>query len=186
VPSDPNPRRQRLGQLLIRKRLDLDPRYRNRQVFADERGVEYRIVSDIETARRENFQAVTIAELEHAYALAPGAIGRFIDRGGELEPAPAVADLAAAAASRRREQDADPELAPFLQSVREDLAKAMARYGPGFTGAQAFAKAAEAAVWDDVDREMPAEASRARLIARFRQLQSEWAEEQSRVVLTRG
>ena len=127
--SDTSHTRERLGELLIRRRLDLDPRFRNRQVFADERGVEYRIVSDIERGRRSNFHAVTIAALEHAYDLPSGAIGRYLD-GGELEqpvmpPRPV-----------RREIDfsgSDPEgLRPWRQQVlRETYAAIGLRFGPG-------------------------------------------------------
>ena len=47
----------RLGELLVRRRIELDPRYRNRRTFTSERGVEYRIVNDIELGRRDNYEA---------------------------------------------------------------------------------------------------------------------------------
>lgn len=116
VPSDPNQRRQRLGELLIRRRLDLDPRYRNRQVFADERGVEYRIVSDIERARRSNFHAVTIAEIERAYKLPAGAVARYLD-GGSLEPQP----LADTGAPRALHAPAARALVDFTEGEKPEV-----------------------------------------------------------------
>jgi hypothetical protein len=79
----------RLGELLVRRRIELDPRYVNRQLFSNERGVHYRTVSDIERHRRDNYEAVTIAAIEVAYALTPGSIGRVL-AGGELEPLPSA------------------------------------------------------------------------------------------------
>jgi hypothetical protein len=84
VPTDPDDAaRELVGEMLARRRLDLSPRYKNRTVFADERGVEYRIVSAIENGERANFNDATITALEAAYELAVGAIGHAYG-GGEL------------------------------------------------------------------------------------------------------
>lgn len=81
-----------LGEMLVRRRIELDPRYSNRQTFADERGVSYRIVSDIERGRRGNYEPATIAALEVAYGLAAGSIGRALAGGGlDTLPQPAPA-----------------------------------------------------------------------------------------------
>ena len=74
---------ERLGSLLVRRRIELDRRYRNRQIFAREREIDYRIVSDIERGRRANFETQTIALIERAYDLDAGAIERGL-RGGDL------------------------------------------------------------------------------------------------------
>jgi hypothetical protein len=126
VPSDISHTRKRLGELLIRRRLDIDPRYQNRQVFADERGVEYRIVSAIERGERANFQIVTIAKLEAAYDLAPGSIASFL-AGGELELREPAAPLAEPAPARRLRVLDDPtisssELAAEIAMVEAELA----------------------------------------------------------------
>lgn len=71
----------------MRRRIEVDPRYSNRQLFADERGVNYRTISDIERGRRDNYEDATIASLEVAYAVRPGSIRRAV-AGGELEPVP--------------------------------------------------------------------------------------------------
>jgi hypothetical protein len=87
----------RLGEFLIRRRIDLDPRYRNRRIFVAERAPDrYRIVNAIELGRRDNYEPATIAALEAAYGLAPGAIDRAL-AGGELEVQPVTADVAGAA-----------------------------------------------------------------------------------------
>jgi hypothetical protein len=45
--------RQRLGRLLTQARVELDPRYRNRALFARERGINYRLAQDAENAATE-------------------------------------------------------------------------------------------------------------------------------------
>lgn len=76
-----------LGEQLVRQRIELDPRYSNRQLFATERGVNYRTLSDIEHGRRDNYEPATLSSLEVAYALAPGSISRAAYEGIPLEPA---------------------------------------------------------------------------------------------------
>ena len=75
---------RRLGALLIQRRTALNPRFHNRGAFCDATGLKYRLVYDVEEARRSNFGASTLAAIEAAYRLTPGAIGRFL-AGGELE-----------------------------------------------------------------------------------------------------
>jgi hypothetical protein len=162
VTSDPSHGWQRLGELLIRRRLDLDARYRNRQLFADERGIEYRIVSDIERARRTNFHAVTIAEIERAYALEPGAIGRFLDGGAlETQSARATPPLLAAVPDAPESLEPGPgDVFPEVDvqtraQVEAELPALHALYrmaglkGRGMTGAAIFpASPGEAERWD--------------------------------------
>ena len=40
--------RKRLGRLLTQARVELDPRYKNRALFARERGINYRVAQDAE------------------------------------------------------------------------------------------------------------------------------------------
>ena len=84
---------ERLGRLLIQRRTALDPRYNNRQAFADATGLKYRLVYDIEEHRRDNFGDTTLTSIEVAYKLDPGAIKRFLD-GGELMPGVATSPAA--------------------------------------------------------------------------------------------
>lgn len=76
---------KRLGEQLMRRRIETDPRYSNRQLFTDERGLNYRTVSDIENGRRDNYEDQTLAAIEIAYRLAPGSIRRSL-ASGALEP----------------------------------------------------------------------------------------------------
>jgi transcriptional regulator with XRE-family HTH domain len=85
----------RLGELLAQRRVEIDPRYKNRSLFADERGLNWRLLHDVERAKRANYAPDTVAALEVAYGLAPGAVGRALD-GGELEVQPGVAEAAGA------------------------------------------------------------------------------------------
>jgi hypothetical protein len=112
-----SPAWERLGEQLVRRRIEVDPRYSNRQLFADERGVNYRSISDIERGRRDNYEDATIASLEVAYAVRPGSIRRAVD-GGDLEP------LQAAPARLR----AAPPPASSGSPAEEILADLLARY----------------------------------------------------------
>ena len=73
---------QRLGDLLIQRRVALHPHYRYRNAFADDTGINWRRLYDIEKAGRTGrtgFPRSTIAEFETAYQLQPGAIWAFLD-----------------------------------------------------------------------------------------------------------
>ena len=111
----------RLGERLVRRRIELDPRYVNRQLFVDERGLNYRIVSDLERGRRDNYEDATITSAEVAYAIKPGGIRQFV-AGGELEP---LAGPARASAASR-----DPGAPADIEDPRDDAA---ARLFPGDT-----------------------------------------------------
>lgn len=65
---------ERVGELLQQQRVTLDPRYRNRALFGRERGINYRLVQDIETGARDNYGVATLTQIEAAYGLPSGAI----------------------------------------------------------------------------------------------------------------
>ena len=69
---------QRLGEALQRRRVEIDPRYRNLALFARETGLNERLLSDIEHARRSGYRSATRRALELAYELDPGHIDRFL------------------------------------------------------------------------------------------------------------
>lgn len=73
----------RLGQALIRRRVQMDPAYRNLSRFARERGMEYRVLWDLEKGARDNYQNTTLIAAEVAYAVKFGSIRAVLD-GGEL------------------------------------------------------------------------------------------------------
>lgn len=77
---------KRLGDLLARARVELDPRYVNRRLFCQETGINYRMTTDIENGLRTNYGRSTIIAIEVAYGWAPGSIRRVLDGG---DPAPA-------------------------------------------------------------------------------------------------
>lgn len=155
---------QQLGDLLIRRRADLDPRFggiHGRQMFCDTAGLSYRLVYDIEEARRSNFGKAARGALENGYQLEPGAISRFI-AGASLE---VRAGFAPGRAVRKSGPSAAASDDRSVQWVRRILAIAEAHYGPGFTGEQAFpGSRAMAETWDDPDIPM---ASKLRLLAIF-------------------
>jgi hypothetical protein len=81
----------RLGDLLVTRRVQLDPRYKNRRTFVADthtgsRDSWYRLITAIETGARSNYSRETIAAIEVAYRLEPGSLVRTRD-GGDLEPA---------------------------------------------------------------------------------------------------
>lgn len=111
---------KQLGEQLVRRRIELDPRYANRRLFADERGVNYRTVSDVERGRRDNYEDATITALEVAYAVKPGSVSHAL-AGGELEPLPGARPSLAPVPPLVTEGSAAAEvLAPLLSRYAGD------------------------------------------------------------------
>ena len=75
--------RKRLGDLLIRRRVELDPRFRNRAEFQRATGIDYRLIQDLETGamNRQKYAPSTIALFEHAYRWEPGSFMRVLAGG---------------------------------------------------------------------------------------------------------
>lgn len=72
--SSVDPAWRNLARLLVERRVQLAPRFHNRRAFCDEKHLDYRVVSDIETARRDNFGAPMLTALEVGYEIAEGGI----------------------------------------------------------------------------------------------------------------
>ncbi|MEV0619534.1 hypothetical protein AB0I81_39890 [Nonomuraea sp. NPDC050404] len=72
---------RQLGKLLTARRAEIDPRYVNRKKFCEERRVTYKVIQDIEGARRTNFSPEMLAALEAAYDLEPDAITEATEAG---------------------------------------------------------------------------------------------------------
>lgn len=70
---------QQLGDMLIQRRVELDARYRYRNAFADDTGLDWRLLYDIEKARRTNFTRSTLSAIEVAYRLEPRSVEEFLD-----------------------------------------------------------------------------------------------------------
>src|SRR5580700_11065336 len=100
----------RLGQLLAGRRAQIHARYKNRRLFAAETGINWRLLYDMEHAKRDNFRPKTLSAFETAYQLVPGSIERVL-AGGDLEPLPDAPRIAAvpdhAVPRTLREEDAD-------------------------------------------------------------------------------
>lgn len=80
---------KRLGEQLIRRRVELDPRYSNRTLFCAERALDYRLVYDIEVARRRNFRKTTLGAIAAAYAVTLDSLNGVVRADAEyLEPVP--------------------------------------------------------------------------------------------------
>ena len=79
---------KRLGRLLAERRIEVGARYRNKNLFAEEREINRRMVWSVETGARDNYGKDTLRAIESAYALVPGSVARTV-AGGPLEPLPA-------------------------------------------------------------------------------------------------
>lgn len=82
---------QRLGDLLVTRRVQIDPRYTTRRTFVAEthsgkQDSWYRMITSIENGSRDNYSRETLAAIEIAYQLQPGSLHRTLTEGGELEP----------------------------------------------------------------------------------------------------
>lgn len=74
---------RQLGEMLLRAREDLDPRYAGRRgltLFANERGINRRVAWDIENAKRDNYSRAMLRDIESAYGLERRAISDFLAR----------------------------------------------------------------------------------------------------------
>jgi hypothetical protein len=76
------PEWDRLGKMLEQRRAELNPRWRDLTVFAEERGLNWRLAWDIEKNRRTSYRSVTLTAIEVSYGWQPGSIARVLE-GGE-------------------------------------------------------------------------------------------------------
>ena len=74
----------------------LDVRYKNRALFARERGLNYRLVQDIENAARDNFDPPTKLAIERAYGWAYRSINAVLAGGLPSPSAPSSSGFDAA------------------------------------------------------------------------------------------
>jgi hypothetical protein len=84
VLSAPSDAWKRLGALLVQRRIELAPRYRKRTAFADDVGIKWRLLYDIERAKRDSFTAETLAAVEVAYQWQRGSVMRVLAGGDPL------------------------------------------------------------------------------------------------------
>jgi hypothetical protein len=98
---------QRLGRLLAARREQIAPRYKNKNLFAEERGIHRRMLWSVESGARDTYTNGTLQDVESAYMLIAGSITRTL-AGAPLEP------LDRAAAEPR-----DPEWRPAVEDDSE-------------------------------------------------------------------
>jgi len=152
---------KRLGDLLVRRRIELNPAWRSRRAFtaAHAPSLLYRVVNDLENGNRFNFEPATIAAIEVAYRLAPGSLRRSLGI-GILEPASeprrpgqfqVIRDPEGGIAAQRREA-ADKWAAMLTTPVGpelEEIKAAIDAAWPGAAGADIFPSHPEVAeIWD--------------------------------------
>ena len=88
MPSPPSGAWRRLGALLVQRRIELAPRYRQRTAFAEDVGIKWRLLYDIERAKRDSFTPETLAAIEVAYRWQPGSVARVLAGGDPVPLAP--------------------------------------------------------------------------------------------------
>lgn len=76
---------KRLGRLLADRRIQVGARYRNKNLFAEERQINRRMLWQVESGERDTYRPDTIRAIESAYELVPGSLARTL-AGGALEP----------------------------------------------------------------------------------------------------
>lgn len=76
---------KRLGRLLAERRIEIAARYKNKNLFAAERQINRRMLWSIESGERDTYTPDTLRDIERAYMLVPGSMGRTL-AGGDLEP----------------------------------------------------------------------------------------------------
>lgn len=134
--------RKRLGKLLVQARFEMNPDWRNRRLFAEEQGINYRLVQDIETDARQNFDETTKMFIETKYGWALGSIDRVLAGGDPVKAAqvpPQVlaliikvwGDFASAPEHIRTFAEADQFPSAFRQQMIQGYADRIGRRSPG-------------------------------------------------------
>jgi hypothetical protein len=127
---------ERVGALLIDRRIEISPRYANRRAFAEETGLNWRTLHDAEYGKRATFKPETVRAFEAAYRLVPGSLARTL-AGGGLEPlaAPAPPRPVPAAPSVTTGTPAERERDRLLTEHPDDEILAMISRRSGGEGA---------------------------------------------------
>lgn len=154
--------RARLAEKMDERRLELRLAWRE---VAEAGGISYEVIRNLRGGRGTGIAPLTKAGIEQGLHWEAGSVDRILAGG---DPAPA-----------------DPVLAEYIRGVRHELARAEARFGPGFTAEQAFPVPHEAATWRDEDGRMPDENKRIALIAGIRKLTDEYGSQASNTGLVR-
>jgi hypothetical protein len=149
---------QRLGELLQLRRAELG--YKRRPAFTKERGINIRLVTDIENAYRPNtFLTPTLREIAQAYQVTYESVIAVLGKNAD-ELAPSAADPLMDSPDGWRPPIADKARrdadAPYAMEIMERLL-ALADSGViDPTGAQVFPDApGDAKAWDGIGTRLP-------------------------------
>jgi hypothetical protein len=142
---------KRLGELLQLRRAELG--YKRRPAFTKDRGINIRLVTDIENAYRPNtFLTPTLREIAQAYQVTYDSLIAVLGKNAdELIPAAPPSPLAylgnaPIADKARREADA-----PYAMEIMEQVMDYMSRGIRNPTGTQLFPGSPEdAQIWDGI------------------------------------
>ena len=142
---------QRLGELLQLRRAELG--YKRRPAFVKERGINIRLVTDIENAYRPNtFLTPTLREIAAAYRVTyDSVVAVILGHDDELIPAPAAAPRGPGEppAWMAAEPDRTAANRPYADRIRGRLAMLRAQGTRAPSGAELFPdSAADARDWD--------------------------------------
>jgi len=123
--SDSQANWERLAALLSDRRTRLNPQYKSRLKFVEDTGLNQRLVSDLENARRTSYRPTTLGAVETAYRWAPGSIERVLAGGDPVEVAPvsASASLAVTGHTEAESGPAEERSAEALEVAIRELAR---------------------------------------------------------------
>lgn len=132
----------RLGDALTQRRLDLDlRRYRSRVAFCDDKQIDYRVIFDIEKAKRDNFGRATLQDVARAYEVTRASMDRVLHQEGDLEPAPQPDAASGSRPSLRAVPAPEPSRAPEMVALPADMAPMMQDTALQLTVPQIYARA---------------------------------------------
>lgn len=119
---------ERLGKLLAGRRIEIGARYKNKNLFAEERQINRRMLWQVESGERDTYRTDTLRAIEAAYALVPGSLERTL-AGGDLEPAALQPDAPSSPRLAAVPEHAPPQLPDLTNATREVLRR-LAREWP--------------------------------------------------------
>jgi ribosome recycling factor len=113
----------RLGEYVVARRVHLG--YKKRPAFSAASGISTRILGDIETGRRANFDRTTVAALENTLGWATGSVASILRGGGptivvNISDDVRISDSATAVVTPASEVEAEGDAA-LIKVMRSNL-----------------------------------------------------------------
>ena len=133
-------------------RRQIDPRYANRELFAEEHGISWQVLLHIELDKRRTYSPTTIGRLEIVYRLKTGSIPRTL-AGGPLETLAtgheetALAELGRRLAELRRAELLAATVAAITGPAEQQIRTEIRTLGRRANARTMFASRAEQAIW---------------------------------------